>query len=93
MITGHAPGQFEEVKPPDLVNRPAHYVAGEIECIDAIRSAVKGLPAYEAVLVGHVIRYVWRYRRKEKAKPAIDVGKTQFYLNELKSEVEKNPNG
>lgn len=92
MITGHAPGQFEE-QPSDPVNRPAHYVAGEIECIDAIRSAVKGLPAYEAVLVGHVIRYVWRYRRKEKVKPAIDVGKAQFYLNELKSEVEKNPNG
>lgn len=76
----------------DQINRPAHYTEGEIECIDAIKAAVKGLPAYEAVLVGHVIRYVWRYRRKHKATPQIDVGKAQFYLTELQKEVAKNDN-
>lgn len=93
MITGYAPGQIEQQQQSDPVNRPAHYTEGEIECIAAIRSAVKGLPAYEAVLVGHVIRYVWRYRRKNKASPQIDVGKAWYYLSELKTEVEKNPNG
>lgn len=76
----------------DQVNRPPHYTEGEIECIDAIKAAVKGLPAYEAVLVGHVIRYVWRYRKKHKGSPQIDVGKAQFYLTELQKEVAKNDN-
>ena len=89
MITGYAPGQFEE-QPSDPVNQPAHYVAGEIECIDAIRSAVQGLPAYEAVLVGHVIRYLWRYRKKNKAQPQIDVGKALFYLTKLNTEMESS---
>jgi hypothetical protein len=76
----------------DQINRPPHYTEGEIECIDAIKAAVKGLPAFEAVLVGHVIRYVWRYRRKHKATPQIDVGKAQFYLTELQKEIAKNDN-
>jgi hypothetical protein len=50
-ITGHSLSQLIDQKPVDdhltdkLVNRPAHYTGGEVECIQAIKAATKGLPA------------------------------------------------
>jgi hypothetical protein len=58
-ITGHSLSQLIDQKPVDdhltdkLVNRPAHYTGGEVECIQAIKAATKGLPAFEAICVGH----------------------------------------
>ena len=72
----------------DPVNKPAHYTAGEIECIDAIEAAVKGLPAFEAVCVGHIIRYVWRYRQKHPEDPSIDVRKATYYFKKLLKKLE-----
>jgi hypothetical protein len=66
-----------------LVNRPAHYTGGDVECIQAIKAATKGLPAFEAICVGHVIRYLWRYRVKHPQNPLVDVKKSVFYLNRL----------
>ena len=40
----------------DPVNHPAHY-KGRVECIEAIESGVEGLPPFQAVLVGNVIKY------------------------------------
>ena len=73
----------------DQVNKPAHYTAGEIECIDAIEAAVKGLPAFEAVCVGHIIRYVWRYRQKHHEDPSIDVRKATYYFKKLLKKLEE----
>ena len=74
----------------DQVNKPAHYTEGEVECIDAIESAVKGLPAFEAVCVGHIIRYVWRYRQKHPEDPSVDVRKAGYYFKKLIKELEKS---
>jgi hypothetical protein len=63
-----------------LVNRPDHYTGGKVECIQAIKAATKGLPAFEAICVGHVIRYLWRYRVKHPQNPLVDVKKSVFYL-------------
>ncbi len=55
-ITGHSLAQLIDQKPVDdhltdkLVNRPDHYTGGEVECIQAIKAATKGLPAFEAIL-------------------------------------------
>ena len=62
---------------PDMINRPPHYTQGGVECIDAIKAAVTGKPPYEAWLVGQVIKYVWRYDRKNGEE---DLQKAAFYL-------------
>ena len=48
----------------DLVNKPPHYNNGKIETIDAIKSALgEGVEFY---LQGNIMKYVWRYRHKNK---------------------------
>lgn len=67
------------MKMSDMVNHPAHY-GGKIECIDAMESAVEGLPADEAICAANVIKYVWRYRKKNGAQ---DLAKAEWYLHRL----------
>ena len=64
----------------DTVNHPAHYTSGSIECIDAIEASVEGLDPQEAVCVGNVIKYVWRFKRKNGKQ---DLLKAQWYLERL----------
>ncbi len=64
----------------DMVNHPPHYTAGGIECIDAILAAVEGLTPQEAVLVGNVMKYVWRHKRKNGKQ---DLLKAKWYLSRL----------
>lgn len=66
----------------DMVNHPGHYTAGGVECIDAIKAAV---PDFEAYCAGNVIKYVWRYRRKNGLE---DLKKAKWYLDRLLKEVE-----
>ena len=49
----------------DKVNSPSHYNHGEIECIDAIASALS-LDELKGFVKGNVIKYLWRANRKEK---------------------------
>lgn len=80
---------FEE-KEPDMVNHPKHYTKGGIETLDFILAKVEGLSPQEAVLVGHIIRYVSRYN--DKFKPLEDLKKAKFYLDkliEVREELEK----
>jgi hypothetical protein len=62
----------------DKVNKPAHY-QGSIECIDAIESAMTK-EAFRGYLKGNIIKYVWRYDRKNGVE---DLEKAQWYLNKL----------
>jgi hypothetical protein len=64
----------------DTVNHPPHYTSGSIECIDAIDVAVDGLTPQEAVCSGNVIKYVWRFKRKNGKQ---DLLKAQWYLQRL----------
>ena len=99
MITGHSLNQLINQPHTDdhltdkLVNRPDHYTGGEVECIKAVKAATKGLPAFEAICVGHVIRYLWRYRVKHPQNPLVDVKKSVYYLNELIAELEESQKG
>lgn len=70
----------------DPVNHPRHYKQGDIECIDAIKSAVTGAPPFEAVCVANVLKYVWRYRAKNGLT---DLHKARWYLDALISAVEE----
>jgi len=71
----------------DMVNHPPHYTQGGIECIDAIRAAITGKPPYEAWLVGQIIKYIWRYDKKNGLE---DLEKAKFYLDRLIMEVKED---
>ncbi len=67
----------------DNVNHPAHYTAGEVECIDAIKAACG--ERYEGYLQGNAIKYLWRYRLKGRARE--DLEKAAWYVGRLVEEV------
>lgn len=75
----------DEKQPCDMVNHPAHYTQGGIECIDAIKAAVTGLTGIEAVCTGNIIRYIWRWKFKNGLE---DLKKCRWYIDKLIEEVE-----
>lgn len=70
----------------DNVNKPAHY-QGKVECIDAIEAAVEGLEGLEAVCTANVIKYVWRWKKKNGQE---DLKKAEWYLKKLISLFESD---
>jgi hypothetical protein len=64
----------------DNVNRPSHYTAGKVECIDAMEAAVTGLEGMEAVLTAQILKYIWRWRKKNGVE---DLRKAEWYLKRL----------
>lgn len=67
----------------DKVN-PSHYKQGEIECIDAIKSATIDLKGVEAVCTANAIKYLWRWKQKNGCD---DLRKAEWYLQRLIKEV------
>lgn len=63
----------------DAIN-PDHYTHGKIECIEAILEATKDKGGNEGYLVGNVIKYLWRYERKNGLE---DLKKANWYLSKL----------
>ncbi|MNM10441.1 hypothetical protein D3C76_1621920 [compost metagenome] len=74
----------------DNVNHPAHYTAGNVECIDAIDAATTGLSGYEAYATGQVIKYIWRWKRKNGLE---DLRKCSWYLERLIARMEGENDG
>ena len=64
----------------DMVNHPAHYTAGGIECIDALAAATTGLEGIEAVCTANAIKYLWRWKYKNGVE---DLQKAIWYINHL----------
>jgi len=75
--------------PDHLVNKPAHYNQGEVECIEAIKSATVNKKGIEAVCVANIIKYLWRYEDKGGVQ---DIEKAKWYLDKLLSEKAKDNN-
>ena len=71
----------------DPVNRPSHYTAGGIECIDAIKASMS-TEAFLGFLKGNVQKYMWRYEKK--VAPVEDLKKAQWYLSKLIEEQERS---
>lgn len=75
----------ETTKPKnDMVLHPSHYTQGGIECIDAIKAATVDKQGIEAVCVANVIKYIWRFEKKNGLQ---DIDKALFYLKYLRKEV------
>jgi len=66
----------------DKVNHPDHYTAGDIECIDAIKSAL-GKELFCGYLWGNAIKYLWRWARKNIDE---DLEKCKWYIERIQSE-------
>ena len=62
---------------------PAHYQQGDVECIDALRSAL-GKEGFESYCQGNILKYCWRFRHKGGAE---DLKKAQIYLDWLLNSV------
>lgn len=61
----------------DLVDRPAHYTQGAIECIDAMVAA-RGPEAVATYCELAAFKYIWRCGLKDH--PHTELGKAQWYL-------------
>jgi len=66
------------VKEFDIVERPAHYLRGEIECVDAIRAQLTE-SEWRGYLRGQICKYNWRLGSKEES----DAGKLLWYATWL----------
>ena len=69
----------------DMVNHPAHYTQGGIECIDALKAATVSKTGIEAVCTANAIKYLWRYEEKNGVE---DVKKARWYIDRLIKELE-----
>jgi hypothetical protein len=68
----------------DMVNHPPHYTQGDIECIDAIKAATKGLNGFEGYCTGNAIKYLWRWKHKSGVE---DLKKADWYIRKLANET------
>jgi hypothetical protein len=66
---------------PDLVNAPPHYRQGDIECIDAIRSALTD-EEFRGYVKGNAMKYLWREKHKGGDE---DLKKAAWYLSRIET--------
>ena len=78
-------GSGEGVQIGDAVNHPSHYTQGGIETIEGIRAATQGLNGFEGYCTGNAVKYLWRWKHKNKVQ---DLKKAQWYINKLIEELE-----
>lgn len=69
---------FEDTEDNDAIN-PNHYKTGNMECIDALTESL-GSEGIKAFCKGNIIKYLWRYEKKNGIE---DLRKAQWYLNKL----------
>lgn len=76
------PEKIIKATPPenDPVKHPNHYCYGKFECIEVIRELTAGASGPEGFLLGNVIKYLWRYRRKNGIE---DLKKARRYIEML----------
>jgi len=65
---------------PDMINNPPHYNQGDIECIDAIESAL-GAEGFKDYCRGNAIKYLWRAELKHDNKD--DWAKANWYIQRM----------
>ena len=70
----------------DPVNHPSHYTEGEIECIDALESAL-GVEGFRGYCIGNAMKYLSRYNNKGGLQ---DLSKSEWYLARAKQHMEKH---
>lgn len=79
-------GERVPMKTAEMVNHPAHYNTGGIECIEALAAATAGLDGIEAFCTANAIKYLWRWKWKNGKQ---DLDKAIWYINYLKESLTK----
>jgi len=69
----------------DMVNNPAHYNTGKVECIEAIEASMSA-DEFQGYLKANCIKYLWRM--SYKGKKLEDCKKAAWYLDRLIKNVE-----
>lgn len=60
------------------VSHPQHYMSSNgLECIDVINAATEELTGMDAVCTAQVIKYIWRWKKKNGVQ---DLEKAMWYL-------------
>jgi hypothetical protein len=67
----------------DAIN-PNHYKTGDVEAIEAIKASMTH-EAFLGYLKGNVLKYVWRFEKKNKLE---DLKKANWYLTRLTNEYQ-----
>lgn len=70
----------------DNVNHPKHYTQNGIECIKAIEASMSP-EGFQDYCKGNIIKYIWRWRDKNKIE---DLNKAKVYLGWLIESAEKS---
>ena len=66
----------------DMVNHPPHYNQGGMEVIDVIEAGI-GDQGFIGYLLGNILKYLLRFRHKNKDNPVEDLKKARWYLDKL----------
>ena len=69
----------------DMVNHPAHYTQGAVECIEAIKASMTA-QQFLGYLKGNAMKYMWRFQFKGGVE---DLKKARWYLDRLITEVDR----
>ena len=69
----------------DAIN-PNHYKTGDVEAIEAIKASMTQ-EAFLGYLKGNVLKYVWRFEKKNRLE---DLKKANWYLTRLTNEYQAN---
>ena len=76
----------DNLKLSDMVNHPSHYNAYPMENLETIKGSMSEIE-YRGFLKGTIEKYLYRYDLK--GKPAEDLKKARFYLDELIKSLEE----
>lgn len=71
----------------DPIHHPDHYIWKGVECIEVIEIMTRGLSGMEAYCMGNIIKYLFRYPKKESAE--MDLMKAEQYTNLLRKHLMK----
>ena len=72
----------------DMVNHPSHYNYKSVECKDIIKVMTEGLEGEEAYYMGAIVKYLYRYPKKNNAIQDLQKAKTyiDMIIEKLESE-------
>lgn len=80
MVRDLTPEERKRSKERDMINSPAHYTGGDIECIDYIKDVLT-TAEYIGYLRGNMIKY--NHRCRDKGKFQEDLKKIEWYSKRL----------
>lgn len=80
MVKDFTPDERKRSQERDMVNSPAHYTSGSIECIDYMKEVLSAAE-YIGYLRGNMIKYQHRCRDKGNFKQ--DLKKVEWYSKKL----------